>query len=482
MKKGREETESLFNLPLDRDRIWALYRVVMQSIAGSIMLIASLLPWLLYPTGERFSAWQLPVDLGWQLHSPLFNYGLLCLGCACSIFFLPFKACQTLLRAEQTDKTLDRMRKTFYPSAKYAGLVAFLCLLLPLLLLWQYLVIDMQIIAALTRGELQLLLIKTHLGYGVADQFAPIQSLAFHPLDFTERLGLLLDHISIGLFLPLVSAAILLSECVLRPKNRALAAHKLAIHKKEKYLLRFPFIALLSFLAIIVLGRSPAALLCTYQAEHSLSTGDYNAVLQWLDTARLLNPSLDQLAIYHIERGQAEYFLHSQQLNLESRAYLAAYYRQQNDLLSSYQELIEARQQYPHTQWLTDELGISIERLAELSTPLKGQKIDLLDNDAPALSWLYQLEQIDPTNVYAHFTIGRVLYDAHNYAQCESEMRFVLSLNRLNDVQSSAYTYMALSRIGLGEPLVAREYLFKAQNLDPEYRNNTARQNISGLR
>ena len=278
--------------------------------------------------------------------------------------------------------------------------------------------------------------------------------------------------------MPLISSVILLTERVLRTKSGFTANNG----KQKKRFLHFPLIVLLGFLAIIVLGRGPAAFLCTYQAEHLLSTGDYNAVLQWLDTAHLLNPSLDQLAVYHIERGQAEYFLHQQQPNLESRAYLAAYYRQQNDLLSSYQELMEARQQYPHTQWLTDELGLSIERLAELSTPLKGQQIDLLDNDTPALSWLYQLEQIDPTNIYAHYTIGRILYDVHDYSDCESEMRATLALNTLNDVQSSAYTYMALSKIGMGDPIAAREYLFKAQDLDPEYRNNTARQDISGLR
>ncbi len=478
MNIGRERIEALFNPPLDQGRIWALYRVIMLGIAGGIMLIASLLPWLLYPTGKRFLAWQLPIDLGWQLRFPLLNYGLLCLACTCSIFFIVFMAWQTLLRAEHTANMFDGRRRAVYPPVKYTGVAALLCLLPPLLFLLQYLFVDMQSMAALIRSELQLLLIKTHLGYSVADQFAPIQSLVFHPLDFTERLGLLFDHTNVGLFLPLLSAAILFSESVLRHKSVVITKNE----REGKQRLRSPLVVLLSFLAIIVLGRSPAALLCTYQAEHSLSTGDYHAVLQWLDTAHLLNPSLDQLAVYHIERGQAEYFLHPEQSNLESRAYLAAYYRQQNDLLSSYQELMEARQQYPHTQWLTDEISLSIERLAELSTPLKGQRVDLLNNDTPALSWLYQLEQIDPTNIYAHYTIGRILYDVHDYSDCESEMRSVLALNSLNDVQSSAYTYMALSKIGLGEPIIAREYLFKAQNLDPEYHNNTARQNISGLR
>ncbi len=231
-----------------------------------------------------------------------------------------------------------------------------------------------------------------------------------------------------------------------------------------------------------MLARGPAAFICIYQAENLLNAGDYSGVLQWLDVAHQLNPSLDQLAAYHIERGQAWYFLHPQQLNLESQSYLAAYYRQQNDLLSSYQELLTVRKQYPHTLWLTDEMSLSLAQLAELSTPLQGQQTQLIDNDTPALPWLYQLEQIDPTNFYARYTIGRILYDIHDYSGCETFMHSVLALNTLNSVQSSAYTYMALSKIGQGENAVAREYLFEAQDLDPEYRNNTARQDISGLR
>ena len=472
MNEAKEGTMVMFNRSIRRR--WTPYRVIMPGIAGSIMLIASLTPWLLYPTGERFLAWQLPVDIGWQLHSIIFNYGLLCSGCACYIFFIMYMAGKTLRHSEMNVETLSGASATIRPLAKHISTAALLCLLPSLLFLLQYLFIDMQTIATLTRGELQLLLVKTHLGYGVADQLFPIQSLAFHPLNFSERFGLLLDHSNIGLFLPLVSIVILLSERILQPSNRILADHS----KGGSITL----VVVSGLLAILVLGRGPTAFLCTYQAEHSLSAGNYYAALQWLDAAHLLNPSLDQLAAYHIERGQAQYFLHPQQLDLESQAYLAAYYRQQNDLLSSYQELMEARLQYPHTQWLTDEISLSIERLAELSTPLKGQQTELLDNDTSALSWLYQLVQIDPTNIYAHYTIGRILYDIHDYSDSEVQMRSVLALNVLNDVQSSAYTYMALSKGGLGDDRAAREYLFKAQDLDPEYRNNMARQSLSGLR
>ena len=56
---------------------WALYRTIMPLLAGGTMLGASISPWLLDPLGKVFPAWQLPIDLGWQLHSTLFSYGLL---------------------------------------------------------------------------------------------------------------------------------------------------------------------------------------------------------------------------------------------------------------------------------------------------------------------------------------------------------------------------------------------------------------------
>ncbi|GAC1357392.1 MAG: hypothetical protein NVS2B12_01740 [Ktedonobacteraceae bacterium] len=330
----------------------------------------------------------------------------------------------------------------------------------------------------LTRQQLQLLLVTIHFDYAVADQFIPIKSLAFNALNFNARLALVLDNVGTGLFLPLLSAWLLLLTRNLQQRE-VVAVRRM--RRTERYL-RSMLVATGALVAILALGRGPAALVCTYQAEQLLSAGNYDRTLQWFDAAHLLNPELDQLAAYHIERGQAWYFLHPGEANLESQVYLAAYYRQQNDLLSSYEELTGIWQQYPHVPWLTDEISLSIERLAELSKPLIGQQSQHLNNDTPALPWLSQLQELDSTNVYARYAIGRIFCDAHDYARCEVQMRSVLALSTLDDIQSSAYTYMALSEVGLGANAIGREYLFKAQELDPEYRNNTARQDMSGLR
>src|SRR5690348_14834874 len=68
----------------------ALYQVIMSSLAAGAMLGASLLPWLIDPLGKAFSAWQLPVDIGWQLRTGIFSYGLLCLFCSLYSFFIAY--------------------------------------------------------------------------------------------------------------------------------------------------------------------------------------------------------------------------------------------------------------------------------------------------------------------------------------------------------------------------------------------------------
>src|SRR5437667_1321815 len=139
-------------------RGWTLYRVIMPSLAGGAMLGASLLPWLIDPLGEAFPAWQLPVDIGWQLHSGLFSYGLLCLCCAVYAFFIAYLAWHEG-RSVRTHSTL-------------AGL---LCLMPLGLFFTQYLFIDMGSIAQLAQHEFQALFIQGHFGYHTAAQFIPIR-------------------------------------------------------------------------------------------------------------------------------------------------------------------------------------------------------------------------------------------------------------------------------------------------------------------
>jgi tetratricopeptide (TPR) repeat protein len=89
--------------------------------------------------------------------------------------------------------------------------------------------------------------------------------------------------------------------------------------------------------------------------------------------------------------------------------------------------------------------------------------------------------QVDPANVYAQYLAGRVYYDLHDFNKSATHMLIVLPLTHNTDLQSSAYTYIALSQLQQGQTAAARTLLLKAVELDPDYSNNTAREELSGL-
>ena len=99
------------------------------------------------------------------------------------------------------------------------------------------------------------------------------------------------------------------------------------------------------------------------------------------------------------------------------------------------------------------------------------------------MDWLYLLSQADPHNVYAHYLIGRIAYDLQDYNQCEVQMLTILNIGQEDSIKSSVYTYLGLSHLGQGDLVAGRqENILKAEALDPTYRNNTAREELSGLR
>lgn len=463
--------------PWSAQRSWTPYRVILPGIAGVMMLIASILPWFNDPDGTHLTAWQLPVDLGWQLRSSIINYGTLCTCCALYIFFVSKQAWDVYQAQRNADPAGLLMTAHLAPTRCFrrAGL---LCLVPPLLFLFQFLLVDMNMIAAMTSHQIQLELARSHFGYASAPEFIPILPFTIHQLHMTGRLAILLDQISSGIFAPLLGTLMMLiaKGFLQRTSIRVVRYHHALLRRRHVAL------SVATLLAIIILGRAPFALASEYQAEHLLSIGNYPAALSWLNHAQSLNPSLDMLSEYHIARGQAWYFLHPQQPNVDSNAYLSDYYLSQNDVFTAYQELENAWNTYPRTSWLKDELSLSLAGLAEMQNPLKGQQQVRLSRDEPALPWLDEMISIDRNNFYAQFTVGRILYELHDYSECEAHMRMVLATNQSFELQSAAYTYIALSRFGVHDFANAREYLYKAQDFDPTYHNNTARQYISGMR
>jgi tetratricopeptide (TPR) repeat protein len=103
------------------------------------------------------------------------------------------------------------------------------------------------------------------------------------------------------------------------------------------------------------------------------------------------------------------------------------------------------------------------------------------DGSPAALFWLRMLSQVDSSNVYASYALGRAFYAQGGYAACIEYMRQALDANPNTNVQSSADTYIALSMIEQGKVAQARQLLLQAVQLDPDFNNNTAREQLSGL-
>ena len=410
-------------------QFWFLQRKIsLQSIipalSGCAILCASGLTWLRDPLGESYSAWKLPVDIGWQFHSGYFNYGLLCLICAIYSFLIAY-----------TNWKPTTLIKSEYFSHKHitAGL---LCLVPFSLFLLQYLCVDTQEVALLASHQTQALLVQHQFGYGVAAQLIPIKPFTLDISTFLGRLTLLIDEMSFGPILLCLNAWVLIDY-----RRFAKALPPSRPHSANKRL-HLPWIVLISLLALFIFGRAPIGMMCEYQAKNSLSSGNYAEALKWLDSAAFLNPYLNDVAYYHIERGQALYFLSPNQLNDDSRAYLAFNYNQQNDYLDAYQQLLAVWQANKTTPWVIDEISTNLESLVEYTKPLNGPVLRRSGIDASTLSWLQLLTRVDGKNVYGQYMIGRIQYDLHNYSDCIAQMARVTSLSMSVPIQSSAYTYI----------------------------------------
>lgn len=434
-------------------------KIILPAVSICLMLVSSISPWLVDPLLGSSSAWKIAVDIGWQVRTSFFSYGLLCLLCALYTLVVAFAS-----------------EKTFRGSTLFANkymLASVVCLFPVILFLLQYLFTDIVGTHVLGQHKIQMLLIQRHFGYsGKADR------ITIDPFRFTDstvlgRLLLLTDQFSIGVLLPLLASWLLFEY------RRVISIPLYASNKTttQKYGWIFG-IALL----LVLLGRGPAATFCDFEGSQSLSSGNYAKALNWLDWAQTLNPLLLQVPSFHIERGQALYFLHPRQVNEESRVYLASVYRSQKDFIDSYQELLSVWQAHPTTPWVVSEMSTTVEELAEFTTPLNGSPVILRpDNDDSALVWIKILTKVDHTNLYGQYVDGLIMYDLHDYESCTAQMVTILKANPNADIHSSAITYIALSDIRVGKFLEGRNLLFEALKFDPSYRNNTAREALSGL-
>jgi tetratricopeptide (TPR) repeat protein len=454
-----------------------LYGVIMPLLGGSAMLGASLLPWLVDPLGAKFSAWQLPIDIGWQVRSGLFSYAILCLCCTLYALLIAYRAWHHWQMERSITTTsipyLRALHSQVTALRRHYTTAGLLCLVPLGLFFIQILFIDMGHIAQLSHHEMQARSIKSHFGYRIAPLFI---SSSLDQYTLGGRFALLLNQSQPGFYLPLLA-----TFCLLMARRTLPRQQQQAYQYNRRHLIA---IGVGLFFLLIVLLRSPLALASNFVAEHLLARGDYPGALAWLDRAKTLNPALEQLPQFHIERGQAWYYLHPRQPTTESQTYLANFYRTQGDYLSAYQALLATLQQNPDQpvpSWLQDELCVTLLYLAEVPHPLAGTPAQRSTRDLPSISWLNRLIQVEPNNAYAHYMLGRIKYDLHDYTASNQQLLTVLDLSSNPDIRSSVYTYLALNSKSEGNLAKARDYLFKAQDLDPSYFNNTTRGELSGL-
>ncbi len=443
--------------------------ILVPTLAGVMMLCAGFLPWLGYPLGDVFTAWQIPIDIGWQLHHHLLNYGLLCILCALPAFAVAAKHWR---RAQKGSLMLEECGKPH-------TYLACLCCVLPLaLFLFQYMVVDIQSMNTLMQQEIQMLAVTNLYDYKIPAQLVQLSPFAIDGSTFVERAVLLINQLSPGLLVPVVSAWLLL--CC------QLFSHSTSTARLLQATIRTRLWAGLYVLSILVgvllLSRPTAAMFCDYQARHNLAIGNYRAAITWLDKATALNPAFEQAPYYHIQRGQAEYFLHPTSMTTNSRIYLISIYLTQGDYLAVNQEINAIRNLQPVLPyWEMNTINIALTQLAETARTRNVPRALRTDLDAAVLPWVQTMMLVDPSNVYAHYLAGRVYYDMHDFDQSIIHMTTILQLTRNNDLQSAAYTYIALNQLQQGQTASARKLLMQAIKLDPDYSNNTAREELSGL-
>ncbi len=432
---------------------------------GLVMLLTSVLPWLKDPLGDAYNAWNLPIELGWWTGLPtlithLLNYGLLCTLCAVYVLLVAYASV-----------------KSFRWSAFFAHkhtTAALVCILPLLVFCVQYLVIDLPFMAHLAQRETQLLLIHRHFGYHSPAQRISINPLALDISSFQQRLVLLFDQASFGLIGPCLSCWLLLEY------RRSYILPVLKVAQKTHY--SWP-IALSIICTLLLFGRAPFGLYCETQANGALAAGNYIPALQWLNAAQLFNPLLNDVASFHRERGQALYFLrNNDEKNDDIRIYLASSYRNQGNLFDAYQQLLVIWKTHSTVSWVNEDLATTLEMLAESKKPLKVQPHIALNSEEAALQWLQTLIEVDSSNVYSRYSVGRINYELQDYKDCITQMQHVQALSTNLEIQSSVYTYIGLSEEGQGHYALSRDLLLRAVKLDPYYRNNVAREELSGLR
>jgi hypothetical protein len=221
-----------------------------------------------------------------------------------------------------------------------------------------------------------------------------------------------------------------------------------------------PVLALL--LLAGVLGRGVVAGYLAEQGADDEEAGNYKAASTSLTAAREFNPLLASSTAYDLTLGQV---LLADGGRGQPLALLAdaATRGAGGDVQGRVSELRQAVALDPANPVLQQQLDQA------------SQVLGLRIQDAGPLQKLS-----DPT-VADVYTEGRIQYALADYQAALARFRQVLTMTGDGNVTSSAFTYIALSELKLGQGDQARRDLLRAVSVDTSYNNTLARSLLVGL-
>jgi hypothetical protein len=412
------------------DRRAGYRRWLSWSLVGLLLLILGLwLPWFAVPLQVDPTAWSLPVVLAGTPSIPWISYGAVlaaCLGLG----------------------LLALMRSQGRPGAG-TGAVGAGVLVVSLVFLVATRTADWPLLQRLEDQTAQQTAIFGQFGYAVPGQQPTLMLL----VPVTGTWALVGGALRLGWFSTAIGGLVLFGSGA-----SSLAGWVRQTRRRGKLL---PALALL--LVVGVLGRGAVASYLAGRGAAASQAGDYRMASASLSIARQLNPLLTSSSAYDLALGQvlrADAGGRSQPLALLADADARG---AGGDIPGQVTELRQALARDPANPILLQQLDQA------------SQVLGLNDQDPGSLQALG-----DPT-LADEYTEGRVFYTMGDYPAALTCLQRVLTMTRDDNVTSSAFTYMALSEIKLGQPDQARRDLLRAVSVDTRYNNTLARSLVAGL-
>ncbi len=461
-------------------------------VAGALLMLSSGAVWSNIPLISSTTGWTVSVDLGWGITSHLLSYGTLTVALALVCLFRALAAWPGPLRVRTFAG--PRLRRPLPLRPRTLVGLGYVAIGISLLYGYQFIFVDFAHVASQAKQESESLIIRHHLGYSLPAQ--TIHMSAFTDVTATtgDRMLLLVQLMSPGVLLPVLAGLVccygayyLTHREACGTSDHASAPDAEAPRRRTRATLA---VIALCVLGCILLGRAPAALVLEQRGQQALQAGDYQTALTTFDRAQALNPALFQLASFRQLRGEAEFALHNTQ-NFDAQLYLADQYRHASALDQAWSIDVQLNRAYPHDPAVVRDTALTAEMQLEhslASTTLPTDPETALDDPPPArpslgaaLLWSTRLLATQSNNLMGHYVRGRVFFALHDYEAATTDFSTIVTVAQDHDLQSAAYTYLALCAGALGNPIDERAFLRKAIALDHGYNNTTAREAASGF-